>query len=165
MSQRVVALRFMAVAFVAFLIAWITGDRYRDVLAGMVSTVLELCGYTFVVQRIDLLAPYDLALFTALVASTPVDSRRRLRALGIGLAGLVISELVIGTGMTIGVLEASVGRPWPPSATRAAVMCSGMFPWLFSGLLWLWLLGGRFFARSLFSRSMPRRYASLARHR
>jgi len=87
--------RFLGWALLLALPAWAGGERWREGLARALEFTLANFGQHVDLERVDALAPMDLALYAALVLASDVWSwRRRLLAVLAGCAALAAVEVV-----------------------------------------------------------------------
>ena len=122
--------------------AWLLGDAYRRGLAIVAMSIFSLGGQSVELQKIEVLAPSDLALFAALcLAGGKAPRRDRLRALTLGLPLLVVMDVlsvVLGVGF---LMVQSVQGPAPPGIVRLVNGAMAMLPWMSAAALWLALVG------------------------
>jgi hypothetical protein len=134
--------RFALWASLLFPLAWLGLDAWHALLAPCVSWGLTLLGIHFDVESLDLLAPYDLAFFLAMVlATSAVPWKDRLAAALIGVPALIAAEVIFATLATFGVLRGELGHPLPAAAIRARDMIAATFPWVMPPIAWIALLG------------------------
>jgi hypothetical protein len=87
--------RFLGWALLLALPAFAGGDRWREGLARAVEWTIARFGHRLDLERVEALAPMDLALYGALVLASDVwPWRRRLLALLAGAFALALVEVV-----------------------------------------------------------------------
>ena len=130
--------RFLGWALLLGLPAWTFGDRYRELLARALEVTLGGLGRDVDLERVDALAPIDLVLFASLtLASDAWSWRRRGRALALGCAALIATEVItwtlyLGTLMTAarGAAGTSAGESLWQSVLGAAAWLAATAAWL-----------------------------------
>lgn len=133
-------LRFCGWALLLALPAWAYGDAYRAGLARALEAVFGLLGRRLELERVDALAPMDLALFAALTLASDAWSRKdRARALLAGLPALAALQLVVWTLYLSTLMSPGRGARDPGEAARAWQSVLGAAAWL--AALAAWLLG------------------------
>jgi len=136
-------LRFLAGASLLFPLAWLALGPWHRVLAPLVSAGVGALGIPFEVRTLDLLAPYDLAFFAAMVlATTRAPRSRRLRAAAIGVPVLVLAEIAFATLAAWSALRGAMGHPLAAPALSMIEAVAASFPWVAAPLAWVALLGG-----------------------
>jgi hypothetical protein len=120
------------------------GEGYRLGLAQATMALIALGGRQLVLEKIDVLAPSDLALFGALcLASRRAPWRARLRALAIGIPSLMAMDVLsVFLGVSFLMSQGEHG-PAPPGVSRWVDGLMAMLPWMSACVLWLLLLGFR----------------------
>ena len=135
-------MRFALWASLLFPLAWLGLDGWHTLLAPCVSLGISRLGFAFEVQKLDLLAPYDIAFFLAMVLATTQASRReRLGAAMLGVPMPIVAEIVFATLATWLFLKGEVGRPPPAAAIALREAIAGSFPWTTPPIAWIALLG------------------------
>jgi hypothetical protein len=136
-------LRFAGWASVLAPLGWLASHRWQVLLAGAVNHVLALFGHPTDFGRVDVGAPLDIGLFVALcLASRRAPVRERIRALLIGVPGMVVVEVVFAS-LAIGMMVARGSRALDTDPVmRAGFLLTDTIPWVSGAVLWVILLGG-----------------------
>ena len=102
--------RFLGWALLLGMPAWAGSERWCEGLARVLEWTLARFGQHVDLERIDALAPMDLALFAALVLASDVWSwRRRLMALLAGTLALIGVQIVSWTLYLLTLMAAARG--------------------------------------------------------
>ncbi len=134
--------RFALFALLLFPLAWLGLDRWHALLVPAVSWGVGALGIPFEVQTLDLLAPYDLAFFVAMVlATTRAPRAERALALLVGVPALVAAEVAFATLATWMFLRGEMGHPLPAALLGVRNGVAASFPWVAPPLAWAALLG------------------------
>jgi hypothetical protein len=136
-------LRFAAWATLTFAAAWFIAHPYQRALAGLAGRLVAPPGTEIEWLDLEIFFPFDLSVYAALcLASTWTPWRVRLRALGIGLAALVVVELLTLI-VVMKVMLASAGQPaaQADATQRFVVGVIRLTGLVAAGCAWLYLLG------------------------
>ena len=135
-------LRFLLWSAVLFPLSWLGLDAWHRTLAPVVTGLLYALGFPFEVRSFELLGPYEIAFFLAMVLATRSASRaERWRAALIGVAGLVVVEIGIATLAIVVMLRESTGHPFPPAIVALRDGIAASYPWVVAPGAWMALLG------------------------
>jgi len=136
-------LRFAGWASVLAPLGWMASRSWQGMLAASVNQVLTLFGHPTRLGRVDVGAPLDIGLFVALcLASRRAPARERLRALLVGVPGMVAIEIVFAS-LAIGMMVARGSRALDTDPVmRAGFLLTDTIPWVSGAVLWGVLLGG-----------------------
>jgi len=117
-------------------------QAYQHALSRVAATVLAIGGQEVDIEDVQVMAPFDLAIFAAMcIASLSAPWATRRRALLIGLPVLVGIEVVT---VVVGVCVSMI---WPENSPQlgASLRLSGYVietvPWVSAAVVWLLLLG------------------------
>jgi hypothetical protein len=135
-------LRFLLWATLLSLPCALVSHAYQRGLARVATVVLAAAGQGVEIDEVQVMAPFDLAIFTAMcLASLAAPWPMRRRALAIGLPVLVALEVLTVTG---GIAFSAF---WPHSSSQldASLRLTGLVmetvPWVGGVTVWLLLLG------------------------
>ncbi|HEY3216495.1 MAG TPA: hypothetical protein VGK93_08380 [Candidatus Eisenbacteria bacterium] len=136
--------RFLGWASALTAASLLFGEGYRWALAQAAMALIALGGQQVVLQKIEVLAPSDLALFGALcLASRRARWRVRFKALAIGIPSLVAMDVLsVVLGVSFLMYQGAHG-PAAPGIARWVDGVMAMLPWMSACVLWLLLLGFR----------------------
>ncbi len=126
---------------------WLLSNAYQRLLAGVLQALLELSGKGVSVYRLQVYAPFDLVLFTAMcLASRRAAASARWRALLLGLPILVVIEVLV---VLVAALPALLvhGEAMAVVVPRFTHYTIQTIVWVTAPLLWLVLLGAAVPAR------------------
>jgi hypothetical protein len=140
--------RFLGWALLLALPAWAGGERWREGLARVLEWTLSRFGQSVDLERVDALAPMDLALFAALVLASDVWSwRRRLIALLAGTLALTLVEVASWTLYLLTLMaSARSGSAGPAQSLWQSVL--GAVAWLAAISAWMLGPGGAVLERA-----------------
>ena len=115
---------------------------YQRGLSRVAATVLAIAGQEVEIDDVQVMAPFDLAIFAAMCLaslSAPWAARRRALLIGLpALVGIEVIAVVLGVG---------VSMIWPENSPQleASLRLSGhvieTVPWVSAAVVWLLLLG------------------------
>jgi hypothetical protein len=135
-------LRFLMWATVLSLPSLWVSHLWQHGLARVAMAVLAAVGQGVEIQDVELMAPFDLAIFAAMClssASAPWAQRRRALAIGLpALLGIEVLTVVAAIGVTL---------PWRENSPQleASMRLTGnvieTVPWVSAAVVWLLLLG------------------------
>lgn len=135
-------LRFLLWATLLSTPAVLVSGVWQRGLAQVARAVLAMLGQDVLIEEVQVMAPLDLAIFTAMcLATTAAPWRARRRALAIGLpalVGLEVVTVVAGVGVSMIWPEKSPGRE---TSLRLTGYLLETIPWVSAVVMWLLLLG------------------------
>lgn len=135
-------LRFLLWATLLSAPAVFVSGVWQRGLAQVARAVLAMLGQDVLFDVVQVMAPLDLAIFTAMCfATTAAPWRARRRALAIGLpalVGLEVAMVVAGVGVSIIWPEKSPERE---TSLRLTGYVLETIPWVSGAVMWLLLLG------------------------
>jgi len=120
---------------------WLLSNGYQRLLANVLETLLELSGKRVSVYQLQVYAPFDVVLFTAMcLASTNATRSARWRALLLGPPILVVIELLV---VTLAALPAVLfrGGATDSMVPRFTHYTIETIVWVSAPLIWIALLG------------------------
>ena len=132
-------LRFLLWATLLSAPAVLVSGAWQRGLAQVARAALGLLGQDVLIEDVQVMAPCDLAIFTAMCLATTAPWRARRKALAIGLPALVGVEVAT---VVAGVV---VHLVWPESSRASSLRLTGYVietvPWVSAAVMWLLLLG------------------------
>ena len=126
---------------------WLLSNAYQRLLANVLQSLLELSGKGVSVYQLQVYAPFDVVLFTAMcLASTSAAASARWRALLLGLPILVVIEVlvVLVAALPAVLLRGGAMAVIVPRFTHYTIQT---IVWVTAPLLWIVLLGSANSAR------------------
>jgi hypothetical protein len=135
-------LRFLLWATLLSVPCLLVSHSYQRGLARVAMAVFALLGRGVEIEEVQLMAPFDLAIFTAMcLASLGAPWAARRRALLIGLPAVAVVEvLTVVAGIGVSML-------WPENSPQYAtgIRLTGSLietvPWVSAAVVWMLLLG------------------------